>query len=541
MGEILHRTPRIVVAPGGDAKGSRPDVMLLLVRPPLPLSIWAMRTYPNPGGILARALRLSGVLAWTLCCLSRVEAQERRNLFEVSGAGAYQSFADTTGLDGAFGGVGRIGVWLPLNFSVEAEGAVSTSNAIGVKTGSGSVLYNVPIGAANWAYAKAGVGGTRYGATGGECDQGKYVGKICGPTTTFVIGLGGRVGLTPLLMVRGELAVYPNKGKRTVPLSDPPRTEPVSFTNYGLNVGLSLMLGSKPIPDSDGDGILNNRDRCAGTPAGAQVDRRGCPADNDGDGVANGVDRCPNSPVGALVDAAGCTQDSDADNIADGIDKCPDTEAGVLVDLSGCPKDSDGDTIADGLDRCSDTPRGATVDALGCPGDEDGDGVLDGLDRCPRTPVGANVTPTGCIQGQTGRQSAAAPVDTAPPVVRNPAPQPPSRPFGAAMVLENVTFGTGSARLQTGSYVELDSIAKVLLANPGLRVEIGGHTDALGTPADNMHLSTLRAEAVRNYLVAKGVPFQQVVARGYGGSMPRTGDTTPRGRAANRRVELRPL
>ena len=500
-----------------------------------------MRTYPNPGGTLARALRLSGVLAWTLSCLSIAEAQERRNLFEVGGAGAYQSFADTTGLDGAFGGVGRIGVWLPLNFSVEAEGAVFTSNSIGVKTGSGSVLYNVPIGAASWAYAKAGVGGTRYGATGNECNQGKYVGKICGPTTTFVIGLGGRVGLTPLLMVRGEVAIYPNKGKRTVPLSDPPDTEPVSFTNYGLNVGLSLMLGSKPIPDSDGDGILNNRDRCAGTPAGAQVDGRGCPADSDGDGVANGVDRCQNTAVGALVDAAGCTQDSDDDNIADGIDKCPDTEAGVLVDASGCPKDTDGDTIADGLDRCSDTPRGATVDALGCPGDEDGDGVLDGLDRCPRTPVGANVTPTGCIQGQTGRQPAAAPLDSTPPPARNPAPQAPSQTIGAAMVLENVTFGTGSARLQVGSYVELDSIAKVLIANPSLRVEIGGHTDALGTPADNMHLSTLRAEAVRNYLVAKGVPFQQVVARGYGGSMPRTGDTTPRGRAANRRVELRPL
>jgi OOP family OmpA-OmpF porin len=109
------------------------------------------------------------------------------------------------------------------------------------------------------------------------------------------------------------------------------------------------------------------------------------------------------------------------------------------------------------------------------------------------------------------------------------------------MVLENVTFITGSARLQAGSYAELDSIAKILLANPALRVEIGGHTDASASPADDMHISTLRAEAVRNYFVAKGVPFQQVVARGYGGTMPRTPDTTPRGRAANRRIELRPL
>jgi outer membrane protein OmpA-like peptidoglycan-associated protein len=108
-------------------------------------------------------------------------------------------------------------------------------------------------------------------------------------------------------------------------------------------------------------------------------------------------------------------------------------------------------------------------------------------------------------------------------------------------VLEGVTFESGSARLQSGSYVELDSVATVLLANPNMKVEIGGHTDNAGTASANMHLSGLRAEAVRNYLVAKGVPFQQMVARGYGATIPRTLDTTPRGRAANRRVEIRVL
>jgi OmpA-OmpF porin, OOP family len=352
--------------------------------------------------------------------------------------------------------------------------------------------------------------------------------------------VGTRIALTPILLIRAEAALQPNRGNSVDRNETPPDTVAVRFTNFGLNVGLSLMLGSKPIPDSDGDGVLNNRDRCAGTPAGAEVNDRGCPADTDADGVPNGVDRCPNTAVGALVDAQGCTHDSDNDNIADGIDKCPDTQAGVLVDAAGCPKDSDGDSIADGLDRCSDTPKGATVDALGCPGDEDGDGVLDGLDRCPRTPIGANVNAAGCVGGQTGRQPAVVPRDT----TRPPSPAPAAAAAtaaGAAMVLENVTFATGSARLQGGAYVELDSIAKVLTANPSLRVEIGGHTDVTGSPADDMHLSTLRAEAVRNYLVARGVPFQQVVARGYGGTRPRTPDTTPRGRAANWRIELRPI
>ncbi len=492
-----------------------------------------MRTYPNPGGGLARALRLSGLVMLTSSCVSVLQAQDRRNLFEVGAGIGYQSFSDFTGLSGAVGGVGRIGFWLPANFSVEAEGSVYSSEDIGITTGTISALYNIPLGANSWGYGKFGVGGTRYGTTGPECKSDvKYQGYLCGPTTTFLAGLGVRLGLSPLLMVRAELGIQPNRGEATDAVTLEPKD--VSFSNVGLNLGLSFMLGSKPIPDSDSDGILDNRDRCTGTPAGAEVDERGCPADTDADGVANGVDRCPNTAVGALVDALGCTRDSDGDNIADGIDKCPDTQAGVLVDRAGCPKDTDEDSIADGLDRCSDTPKGATVDALGCPGDEDGDGVLDGLDRCPRTPVGATVNAAGCVGGQTGRQPVVVPRDTTPT-------QPAAPAAGAAMVLGNVTFGTNSARLQAGSYVELDSIAKVLTGNPGLRVEIGGHTDVSASPADDMHLSTLRAEAVRNYLVAQGVPFQQVVARGYGGTRPRTPDTTPRGRAANRRIELRPL
>jgi outer membrane protein OmpA-like peptidoglycan-associated protein len=503
-----------------------------------------MLTYRYPVRGLARVLLLLGAVLFTPGYVSRAEAQERRYLFEVGASGAYQSYGDTSDLSGSAGGLARIGVWLPLNLSVEAEGSVASPTAraantgVNVKTGWGAVLYNVLLGTRNSAYAKLGVGGTKYG---GDC-----VGRrICGNTTTLVGGLGFRLGITPVVLLRTEVLILPNRGKTRRPnptAGQPDIVESIHFTNSALSVGVSLMLGSKAIPDSDGDGVLNNRDRCANTPAGAEVNGLGCPADNDGDGVANGIDRCPNTAVGATVDASGCTRDSDGDNIADGIDKCPDTPAGVLVDATGCPKDSDGDSIADGLDRCSATPKGATVDALGCPGDEDADGVLDGLDRCPRTPIGATVNASGCPAGQQGRQPAAAP----PPVPAQPrdTTPPPARAAvrgGAPMVLEGVSFESGSARLQIGSYIELDSIARVLQANPSLRVEIGGHTDNAGTPADNQHLSTLRAEAVRNYLVAKGVPFQQMVARGYGSTVPRTPDTTPRGRALNRRVEIKPL
>jgi outer membrane protein OmpA-like peptidoglycan-associated protein len=501
-----------------------------------------MRTYRPLAAGSARALRLSGLLASCIFTISTAQAQDRTYLFELGAGGVYQSYSDsTTKLESTLGLLGRFGVWLPLNFSVEAEGSTSGAKTkvsgieVGVKTGSASLLYNIPFAGRHWAYGKLGYGQTRYGD---NCEESGA--RICGTTSMFVAGAGVRVGVSPIFLLRAEALLYPNRG-RTRDLDSPGERIPVRFTNIGINLGVSVMLGSKPIPDTDGDGVLNNRDRCTGTPAGAQVDSRGCPADTDSDGVANGVDRCPGTGEGALVDAVGCTQDSDNDNIADGIDKCPDTPAGVLVDTTGCPKDSDGDQIADGLDRCSDTPKGATVDALGCPGDEDADGVLDGLDRCPRTPAGANVNAAGCVQGQQNRQPAQAPAERPAPPARIPDVSAPAQAPGAAMVLENVTFGTGSARLQTGSYVELDSIAKVLTANPALRVEIGAHTEATASPGDDMHLSNLRAEAVRNYLVSQGVPFQQVVARGYGGTRPRTPDTTPRGRAANRRIELRPL
>jgi len=504
---------------------------------------------PRSGG-WARVLRLLGALVLTLASARTAAGQERRYLFELGAAGIYQSFGDSTDLDGSPGILARLGFWLPANFSVEVEGSTSTpgtqtgSADVGVKTGSVSLLYNLLVGQKSWIYLKGGYGGTRYGDAGDCSGSGR---TICGTTSMFLAGLGYRIAFTPIVMGRAEAVIYPNKGSSTTG----GETNDIHFTNFGLNLGVSLMLGSKPIPDSDHDGVLNNRDRCADTPEGAQVDPSGCPADSDNDGVPNGVDRCPNTAVGATVDASGCPRDSDGDNIPDGVDKCPDTPEGVLVDARGCPKDTDSDGIPDGLDRCSDTPQGATVDALGCPGDEDSDGVLDGLDRCPRTPIGATVNAYGCVAGQSpGRAQPtprAQPSQARPDTAANPPPrpapvQPSLEPSGPApTVLEGVTFESASARLQQGSYVELDSLARVLMSNPNLKIEIGGHTDNSGNAADNMRLSTLRADAVRNYLVAKGVPFRQMVTRGYGATVPRTPDNSPQGRALNRRVEVRQL
>ena len=532
-----------------------------------------MRTYLSPSrGRAPRWLgRLAGLLLLVLA--AQPAAAQRKYLVELGAAGQYQSYDNATDLGGAVGGLGRVGVWLPLNFSVELEGGFAspktqtTDQGVSVKTFSGSALYNILVGTSSSIFLKAGIGSTKYGSS---CPSVASPGDpICGSSTGFVGGAGFRVGITPTVMVRGQGLLMRNKSRARSNVA------PVSLSNFGASLGVSLMLGSKPILDDDSDGVLNNRDRCPDTPSGASVDSRGCPSDTDSDGVPDGVDRCPTTVAGAVVDQRGCPQDSDGDNIPDGLDKCPDTPAGVLVDPTGCPKDSDGDRIPDGLDRCSDTPRGATVDALGCPGDEDGDGVLDGLDRCPRTPAGAAVDASGCAAGQAANRAAPSAQPTQPPPAQQPpaqrpaptavapkpgAAQPPpktqpdtlGRPLQRpnvqvpttaplkAGIIPDVAFVPGTARLQPASYVALDSVAQVLKASPNARVEIGAHVDRGPSEPDNLRITALQAEAVRDYLVVKGVAYQQVVPRGYGSSVPLTTDTTPRGRAANNRIELRP-
>jgi OOP family OmpA-OmpF porin len=544
-----------------------------------------MRTYPHPSRGWARELRLLASLALLAACARPGAAQQRKYLVELGAAGVYQSFDTATGLGGAAGGLGRLGVWLPLNFSLELEGSFAkpktkaSDEGVSVKTFGVSALYNILLGARNSIYLRAGGGTTKYGS---DCPGVAVPGApICGSSGAILGGAGVRIGLTPTVLIRAEGVYNRNKTKER------PGIPSRSLSNFGGNLGVSLMLGSKPIPDSDADGVLDNRDKCADTPAGASVDSRGCPSDSDGDGVPDGVDRCSTTVAGAAVDERGCSRDSDGDNIADGLDRCPDTPAGVLVDPHGCPKDSDGDKIPDGLDRCSETPRGATVDALGCPGDEDGDAVLDGLDRCPRTAAGATVNASGCAAGQTpgGAAPSAQPGgQPAPPqpnpaqqvkpgaprpgVVRPPprvqpdtvgrpvprpnvtvptpapAPAPAAKPAKGALaagVIPGVAFDPGTARLLPSSYVALDSVALLLKADPNARVEIGAHTDNSGAPADNLRVSALQAEAVRDYLVVKGVAYQQLVARGYGSTVPLTRNATPRAQAANRRVELRPI
>ncbi len=120
------------------------------------------------------------------------------------------------------------------------------------------------------------------------------------------------------------------------------------------------------------------------------------------------------------------------------------------------------------------------------------------------------------------------------PVKKNVALQPIDT--GKSVVLENVFFETAKYDLKKESRVELDKLYRFLNENPSLRIEIQGHTDSVGTSRDNQVLSENRAKAVYDYLKKKGIDPDRMEAKGYGERRPIADNSTPEGRARNRRT-----
>jgi len=312
---------------------------------------------------------------------------------------------------------------------------------------------------------------------------------------------------------------------------------PYKTERLNLAVGFNIVFGNKQ--DDDKDGVSNRKDECPDTPLGVIVQKNGCPLDTDGDGVDDYLDKCPDTPKEAhgTVDADGCPMDTDGDGVFDYKDKCPGTpvEAYATVDSIGCPKDTDLDKVPDYKDKCPETPEAerSMVDTTGCTivkvepivavtvdnnsnkvnaNDKDGDGIPDNLDHCPE--VAGVASNGGCPE-----------IKSEVKVI-----------FQKALL--GIQFETGSFKIKPLSFVILDHVARVLNENANYQVEVGGHTDNVGKPQGNQSLSEKRADAVRNYLIGKGIAESRLTAKGYGDTRPTAPNTTAEGRKTNRRVEF---
>jgi outer membrane protein OmpA-like peptidoglycan-associated protein len=113
---------------------------------------------------------------------------------------------------------------------------------------------------------------------------------------------------------------------------------------------------------------------------------------------------------------------------------------------------------------------------------------------------------------------------------------------GNKIIAKNIYFESGTSDINTDSYPTLEIIFQLLIDNKSILIEIGGHTDNVGSESNNLRTSLQRAQSVKNWLVTKGANKSRILAKGYGESDPiATNDDEQDGRELNRRIEIRKL
>lgn len=314
-------------------------------------------------------------------------------------------------------------------------------------------------------------------------------------------------------------------------------------------LGVNLYFGRSDDDDDDRDGLTNGEERKYGTdPDKPDTDADGLSdgdevlkyttdplkPDTDGDGSKDGEEvlQYKTDPLKGDTDGDGLSdgdevmtyksdplnQDTDVDGLTDG-------EEVMTYKTDPSKADSDGDGLTDGdeiLHYKSDPLRA----------DTDGDGLTDGDEVLKfRTDPLRIDSDGGTVNDSVEVARGTDPLNPNDDVLRMPE-------VGKKIVLEGVTFKTGSARLAPESMFILDQAYMTLMENPEVEVEIGGHTDTKGKRSTNLKLSLARANAVKTYLVGKGIAKLRIRTKGYGPDKPVASNKTEEGRAKNRRIEF---
>jgi outer membrane protein OmpA-like peptidoglycan-associated protein/opacity protein-like surface antigen len=245
--------------------------------------------------------------------------------------------------------------------------------------------------------------------------------------------------------------------------------------------------------------------------------------DSDQDGIADAEDDCPQSAEDkdGVSDQDGCPdQDNDQDGITDDYDKCQAEaeDRDGFADEDGCPEtDNDQDGVLDALDKCplKAEDKDGFADEDGCEEtDNDQDGIADDSDRCPNEPETMNgiLDEDGCADSELKKFSG---------------------------VVNGIRFAVNSNIIDRSSYPLLDEAADLFHRYASVAVLIEGHTDSTGSAKFNQMLSRDRAEAVRQYLIAKGIAPDRLTIIGVGEDQPIADNGTATGRAQNRRIQFR--
>jgi OOP family OmpA-OmpF porin len=144
----------------------------------------------------------------------------------------------------------------------------------------------------------------------------------------------------------------------------------------------------------------------------------------------------------------------------------------------------------------------------------------------------------------TDEPEPARPSPPPPPAAPAPPPPPPPPPAPKRIILRGVNFDYDKSNIKSEFVPILDEAAQTLKDNPDVNVRIVGHTDSRGSDEYNQRLSERRAQAVKQYLVSKGIAAGRLSTEGQGEREPiapntQDGQDNPEGRAMNRRAELK--
>lgn len=450
---------------------------------------------------LRLALILLGVAApCTSPAIARAESSEWNLHIDLGPslvlAGAFRPDQGGSG-DFVGGGIGMVSV----------DWQVFQPLALELIVGGGVLGSTYPVPGPPWGYFAAGAG-VRYRLIDnmeGYLDEsgGDYLGNawiaahigyhFFGPGDAIIGSSGSRFGIDAALGYEFSVLHPMQLGafvRATLMLPGPP----AEIVDFMLTAGLEAsfeLAGEVAALDSDDDGLADERETRE-----HRTDPRD--PDTDDDGIRDGDE------VELGFDALDA--DMDDDGLPDGREERNANGMRDAGETDPRNRDSDGGGVADGWEVNN------SHDGLN-PADDDSDrdGVLEDVDACPNTPEGSEIDARGCI------------------LIRE------------QIVLDGIEFETGSAAILASSESRLMRALQILLDNPDVRVEIGGHTDDVGGTVANRTLSSARAESVRDWLVSHGIQTGRMTTRGYGESRPRAANDTEENRALNRRIEFRVL